>query len=138
MVVALGPVVGACSRRASPTRDGGAMGANAPTAAWMPEECRACRGDWGRHGLSEQEGCNCRTNDAGKRCSDGADCEGVCLVAEKRPEFEPVKGVPGRGYFVGRCSEFVTAWSCNRIIDRGARARGPVALGEAPLMMCRD
>ena len=102
------------------------------------DECKACRGDWGRHGLAEQESCNCRTNDGGKRCTDGGDCQGMCVASEE-PEREQVEpGPPARGFFVGRCSELMTAFGCNRIIDRGARARGPVPLADPPQMICVD
>src|SRR5450759_4309113 len=41
-----------------------------PRASVMPspstlEECRACNGEWGRHGLAQKESCLCRTKDAG-------------------------------------------------------------------------
>jgi hypothetical protein len=108
----------------------------APTTA---EACRACRGDWGIHGLMDTETCNCRTNDGGKRCTDGVDCQGVCVASTGEPEREVVSnGPPARGFFVGRCSDFVTVHGCIRIIDRGVRARGPAELGEPPGAICVD
>ena len=104
-----------------------------------PDTCRACRGDWAVHGLAPEPSCDCRTVDAGKRCTDGADCQGMCVASPEDPEGEVVKDGPNpRGYFVGKCSAFKTVWGCNRIIQRGTRARGPQPLVEPPTMMCVD
>jgi hypothetical protein len=100
-------------------------------------DCKACNGDWGVHGLSPKPSCNCRTTDGGKRCKDGAECEGLCTAADD-PEREVVeRGPPARGFFVGRCSTFMTIFGCYRPIDDGARAR-PVDLTEPPQMICAD
>src|SRR5207342_1925941 len=101
-----------------------------------PEACRACRGDWGVHGLADKETCNCRTTDGGKRCRDGGECQGMCIAAETPEREVTALGPPPRGFFAGRCSELVTVFGCNRIIDRGALARGPVPLAEPPMMIC--
>jgi hypothetical protein len=129
--------IGACRR----------AGTVGPTAAVMPpplahpttkETCGSCRGIWAVHGLDEEPSCNCRTNDAGKRCRDGADCQGVCLAAET-PETETVvAGPPARGFFLGRCSELMIVTGCNRIIEPGASARGPTILAEPPPVICQD
>ena len=103
------------------------------------DECRACRGDWGVHGLSGVPSCNCHTTDGGKRCTDGADCQGMCVIAPGDPEREVVDpGPPSRGFFVGHCSDLMTVWGCNRLITRGTRAAGPAPLAEEPMMMCVD
>ena len=47
-------------------------------------------------------------------------------------------GPPARGFFVGRCSELVTVFGCNRVIERGASAHGPVLLAEPPQTLCVD
>jgi hypothetical protein len=113
-----------------------------PAAARPPlteEQCRACAGEWGVHGLAQAPSCNCRTADGGKRCTDGADCQGVCVAAPDDPEREVREaGPPARGFFVGRCSTVMTVFGCNRIIGRGARSRGLVALDEPPTMLCVD
>jgi hypothetical protein len=109
-----------------------------PLSAKTPEECSACGGAWGKHGLSQTDSCNCKTNDGGKRCRDGNDCQGMCIGADE-PEREVVEaGPPARGFFVGRCSPTVTVYGCNRIIDRGAVARGPVPMSEPPSSICVD
>ena len=119
--------VGACARWGS-----------AP-ASHTADQCRACRGDWAVHGLAPEPSCDCRTADAGKRCTDGADCEGSCVAASEDPERQVVEpGPQPRGFFVGKCSEFVTVWGCHRIIQRGARARGPQPLADSPTMLCVD
>src|SRR5689334_362283 len=46
--------------------------------------CQACRGDWGRHGLSTKEDCNCRTADPGAPCTDSVECNGQCLADAPR------------------------------------------------------
>jgi len=104
-----------------------------------PEACQACRGLWAVHGLADKESCNCRTTDAGKRCLDGHDCQGMCIANRDSPEVEVVQaGPPARGFFVGRCSEVVTVFGCNRIIERGASSGGPGPLGEPPQPLCFD
>ncbi len=98
------------------------------------EECKACRGEWGRHGLAQVASCLCRTTDAGKRCHRRSDCQGLC-VAEDNIEREVVKaGPPATGYFVGHCAEFEPIFGCMRVIDQA----GPGPLDEPPLMLCID
>jgi hypothetical protein len=70
--------------------------------------CRACKGEWGAHGLSQMEGCICRTKDAGRICH-GGDCEGACLYRET------VDGKPQ-----GRCAELRTTLGCQERITRSA------------------
>jgi hypothetical protein len=102
------------------------------------DACRTCNGIWSVHGIANAESCNCRTTDGGKRCRDGADCQGMCVAAEE-PEREIVEvGPPARGFFIGRCSELATVFGCNRLIDRGAAAHGPTSLAEPPTSMCVD
>ncbi len=124
-----------------PVASASAAAAQTPKPAAPPQTadgCRACNGVWGIHGLAQTESCVCRTTDGGKRCRDGADCQGMCIAAEQ-PEREIVQtGPPPRGFFVGRCSDLVTVFGCNRIIERGAAASGPVPLGEPPGALCVD
>ena len=102
------------------------------------QACDACRGDWDRHGIAEVEGCICRTKDAGKTCRDGADCEGQCLVADDAHFEVAGAGPPPRGHYVGKCSEFETTFGCFRMLDRGARAKGPLPAEEAARHICVD
>jgi hypothetical protein len=129
--------IGAC-RRAGPVSTSATATPQSLAPPASREACRSCRGIWAIHGLDEQESCNCRTTDAGKRCRDGAECQGVCVAAE-RPETQAVlAGPPARGFFLGRCSELMVVLGCNRIIERGATASGPVPLAEPPPITCQD
>lgn len=132
----------AARRVDQPRGPGSAPKTPAPPPATAPitrESCQACRGLWAVHGLDDKESCNCRTTDAGKRCQDGVDCQGSCIASKDDPQVEVLDpGPPARGVFVGRCSELVTAFGCNRVIERGATARGPVPLGEPPPIICVD
>lgn len=103
-----------------------------------PDGCQACNGVWGVHGIAKEESCVCRTTDGGKRCRDGGDCQGMCIAADNAEREVVQAGPPARGYFVGRCSDMVTVFGCNRIIDRGAAAAGPIVLGEPPQTLCVD
>jgi len=113
----------------------------APPPASPPrtaEECRRCRGEWKTHGIADQESCVCRTTDGGKKCRDGADCQGRCIAAPDDPEREVVEpGPPPRGYFVGRCSEVTPVFGCRRFIERGA-GQSSGSLDEPPQMICAD
>jgi hypothetical protein len=120
----------------------GCRAAPAPPPATPPataEGCRACRGLWAVHGLDVKASCNCRTTDGGKKCRDGVDCQGMCVVDADKPEVDVAQaGPPARGLFVGRCSEYVTVIGCHRFLERGARSRGPVPLVEPPQTICVD
>jgi hypothetical protein len=100
-------------------------------------ECRACNGEWGVHGLMEVQSCRCHTRDAGKRCKDGLECEGECVLQSGATEVvEP--GPPRRGYFVGRCSEFDVLFGCYPLLTDGTVAHGPTSLEEPPADVCID
>jgi hypothetical protein len=100
--------------------------------------CDACKGLWAVHGIADSESCICKTNDAGKACRDGAECEGMCMLAEDA-NFEVVEpGPPPRGHYVGRCSEYDTVFGCHRMIPNGTRAKGPAVADEAAQRLCVD
>ena len=108
-----------------------------PSPPQTERDCKACNGEWGIHGLSQKPSCNCRTTDGGRRCKDGSECQGLCTAADD-PEREVVeRGPPARGFFVGRCSKFMSIFGCYRPIDDGAGAK-PVDLTEPPQMLCAD
>lgn len=75
-----------------------------PRLAQAQDECRACEGDWGPHGMAGRVGCVCRTQDGGTTCNDGLDCEAQCISA-------------GGGGFA--CSEFVTTFGCRSYLPDG-------------------
>ena len=65
--------------------------------------------------------------------------QGMCIASKEDPQTEVMTpGPPARGFFVGRGSELVTVFGCNRIIERGASAHGPVSLAEPPQTLCVD
>jgi hypothetical protein len=99
--------------------------------------CRACHGQWGPHGLTQEPSCLCRTHDAGKSCHDGLDCEGACVIVDARTEVTN-PGPPPRGYFLGRCTEYDHLYGCHRFLEDGAHARGPVTLDEPVPELCVD
>jgi len=131
---------------ATPTHAGSATASPEPSAVkgeqekprTEEEECRACNGIWGKHGLRQIPFCNCGTKDADKRCRDGLECEGQC-VADDEPEREIVQaGPPPLGYFVGKCSAVAKVFGCRRIIQRGAAASPPHDLSKPLQKMCSD
>jgi hypothetical protein len=120
---------------------------NNPARVRALAACRACRGDWGRHGMLGMEGCICRTRDGGRRCTDGRDCEGMCLVTgteivrrpppcrETRGRICPLASTLVRA--VGRCSEFVFAFGCHSYIPAGERDR-PLGSTVSMHRVCAD
>jgi len=100
-------------------------------------DCKKCNGVWGVHGLAQVESCLCRTNDAGKTCRDGGECQGACLASEDG--FEVVeKGPPAKGFYRGSCSEFTIAFGCHLFIPKGARQKGPQEKEDAADSLCYD
>lgn len=95
--------------------------------------CRACKGDWGVHGISGTEGCNCRTRDAGNECRDGTDCEGECLfdhAEEVRAGSEHCShgacSVTLRAVrLVGRCATYRATFGCHSYVPNGESKRAP-------------
>jgi len=110
--------------------------AAAPVHPSTPEECRACNGDWGRHGLAQTEGCLCRTKDAGKICKSKADCESQC-VAKDEPDTAMVdKGPPAKGHFLGKCHPFTKFFGCARLLRESQDPN--TQLDELPMKICVD
>jgi hypothetical protein len=124
---------------AAPAVSGAAPSSAAPAEKpQSAESCRAtCNGEWGAHGITGAVSCVCRTTDFGKDCRDKTDCKGDCLLDPVRSEVVS-PGPPVTGYFVGKCSEFVTTFGCARRIQAGTKERGPVELSEPPPMICLD
>lgn len=108
-----------------------------PSPARTPEACRACNGEWGQHGLSQEPSCLCRTRDHGRACLDGSECEGDCLFAGDPPRVIET-GPPRRGYHVGRCSEFVTSFGCHPLLIDGTKQQPPTDLSEEVPTLCID
>jgi len=125
----------------------GSAGESLPRAAASPSvstspaknsaECARCNGVWGRHGLAQTDGCNCRTGDAGKVCRQAEDCQGQCVLKDPPDTETLTAGPPATGHFLGRCSEFETVFGCSRFLGKGA-AHAPVNLAEVPPALCVD
>ena len=99
--------------------------------------CDACRGDWGRHGLSQVESCNCRTEDSGRACGAATECEGQCL-ADAATELVTEEGPPRVGFLIGQCSEFRTSFGCHTWLSNGNGLGTPVLLDEVTTLRCLD
>lgn len=97
-------------------------------------DCRACNGYWGALGISLETGCLCRTEDAGKRCTDGDQCTGVCLYD---PNAKPIVGEPA-DLLVGECSEHAVVYGCYDYIPEGASTQPAPAGGRQPGQICVD
>lgn len=74
-----------------------------PTLAAARARCRACKGDFGGHGMSGIVSCLCLLPDADKPCSDGDQCQGKCVSTPK-------------GF---RCSKHRTVFGCHGYLPRG-------------------
>jgi hypothetical protein len=136
--LALALVAGCRSTQPQPAATQPAAQASNATKPTTPEACKSCNGIWGKHGLAQVEGCLCRTKDAGKVCKTQKDCESQC-VAKEEPDTEIVeKGPPAKGFFLGRCHEFVSYFGCDRLLRNNDFTGSPVLLGELPPKICVD
>lgn len=79
--------------------------------------CDRCSGTWGKYGINQNEGCNCKSPDAGKLCHDGDECKGECLFFQ----------YDGSGREVGKCSDYQRLSGCLEIVAKGA-SKLPVKL----------
>ncbi len=121
------------SADASDTSDTGTT--DGPDVEAEKAACEACNGEWGRHGLSPFESCNCRTSDFGKACQGSEQCEGQCLADGEPEQVVTDPGPPAKGYFVGQCSEFEVSYGCHQVLSY---SEDPVPLDEPPPMLCWD
>lgn len=81
------------------------------------KSCERCSGTWGKYGINQNEGCNCKSPDADKTCYDGDECKGQCLFMQ----------YDGRGREVGKCSDHERLSGCLEIVAKGA-SKFPVRL----------
>jgi hypothetical protein len=102
------------------------------------EGCDTCQGLWGAHGAEDIESCICKTNDEGRECTDGDDCQGECLV-DANAEFHVMdQADPPRGYYTGRCAGFDTTFGCFLHIPNGIQGSLPLTADEAGPFICVD
>jgi hypothetical protein len=81
-----------------------------PSIPTTEAECAAHHGNWSQQGLrGGPYRCDLKSSDARKRCTDGSQCEGECLVAN-------TLALGTRA--VGNCSEFVVTYGCHRFVQR--------------------
>lgn len=79
-----------------------------PPAPATQAACEAAGGTWGRFGLLARELCDLPTGDAGKPCSDHADCESVCVATGGAQAGDRVTGrCFARRVTLGTCLPYV-------------------------------
>jgi len=90
--------------------------------------CEKCNGVWGRYGVNRNQGCNCKTTDAGKVCNDGDDCQGLCLFRRYDNEAREE----------GVCSEQQRMTGCIPIVMKGQSQLKPRIPPPKKLPTCLD
>jgi hypothetical protein len=90
--------------------------------------CEKCSGTWGRYGINNKERCNCKTKDAGKKCTDGNQCQGQCLF----------DGYDNKGYENGHCSDIERVAGCVNIVAKGQSKLPPRNPPPRKLPTCLD
>jgi hypothetical protein len=144
--------LGGCGSDASPTGNPAkGAGPSGPTASERYENkppppprpetkegCDACGGLWAVHGIEPAESCICRTSDLGKRCTDGRQCEGQCLVDNDAGFQVMDPSSPPRGFFTGTCSSYDTVFGCHFMIPPGVEDELPLPADEAAQHLCID
>jgi hypothetical protein len=109
-----------------------------PPRPTSKEACDACQGLWGVHGVEEVETCICKTNDEGRECTDGNDCQGECLLDGDAQLNVMDQGDPPRGYFKGYCAGYDTTFGCFRHIPEDIQSQLPLVAEEAGPNICVD
>ncbi|MEZ0470721.1 hypothetical protein [Luteimonas salinilitoris] len=74
-------------------------------------ECLQRGGQWTQLGRAPVKQCLLRTTDAGKACTDGAQCEGLCLASEGSEDGATVSGT---------CSADTNRFGCQQRMTDGA------------------
>jgi len=102
------------------------------------EACDACQGIWAVHGIEAEEVCICQTDDEGRDCVDGKDCQGECLL-DVDAEFHVMdQSDPPRGYYRGHCAGYDTTFGCFRHIADDIEGQIPLTAEEAGEEVCVD
>ncbi len=97
----------------------------------MQEACEKVGGRWGPAGLFPRPICRMPTRDGGRLCGDTGECEGYCLAALTRAQFDLVmrwRGGQQKLPILGKCTPHVPVFGCMAIVRQG------VVTG----IMCRD
>lgn len=91
------------------------------------------------------DACRCATNDARRRCSDGAECQGACLFERFDEELPPAcRERPGvrcpipvrTGVRIGHCSEWRAPIGCVAVVPRRDPAGRAEPLPAAKEVQC--
>ncbi|HMI87440.1 MAG TPA: hypothetical protein VK550_25300 [Polyangiaceae bacterium] len=102
------------------------------------EACDGCQGLWSAHGIEPEETCICKTNDEGRECTDGHDCQGECLL-DGDAEFHVMDAAdPARGYYRGYCAGYDTTFGCFRHVPADIQSQLPLTAEEASEIICVD
>jgi hypothetical protein len=81
-----------------------------PLYAEYKAECEAEEGWFGQQGLWPVPYCNPKASDGGEDCTDGSQCEGMCLSDEE----------PGTTGVVGTCTNYVHVFGCVNMVINGS------------------
>ena len=85
--------------------------AEKPTVPTNEQECSAAGAFWIEQGLpGGSKSCAVRTTDSRKICTDGAQCQGACLVSD---------ALPAGSKAIGSCSDWVATFGCHKFIEGG-------------------
>ncbi|MBX7101302.1 MAG: hypothetical protein K1X89_26530 [Myxococcaceae bacterium] len=118
-----------------------------PALDELRRSCFRCRGVLGRFGMAGVLACDCPAADRGKRCFDGGECEGACLVetyevvtpaAPRRCRGGVCSARLATGRPVGRCSERTLVFGCKPYLDGAHPDDPPVTLPAHVAHSCRD
>lgn len=89
--------------------------------------CRTAGGHWGLAGLSRNPICRMPTRDGGQMCTDGAECDGLCLAKPSEAQLRLIRlGIPVAT--AGTCTPTVQVFGCVAIVRQGKVSN----------LMCRD
>ncbi len=100
-----------CASASSSPQSQSIPAATKPSIPTTEPECLSRNGHWSQQGLGGGPYvCDLRANDAGKVCTDGAQCEGQCLV-------DNATEVGTRG--VGDCSDYLVTYGCHKYLEQG-------------------
>lgn len=104
----LGLLVG-CSSDGAPGAAAAAPPKSPPSAS-TATECAKLGGTWRRAGMLQTEVCDLPTKDGGKACTDDAQCENLCVIAQGQPPGASPSGTCHASYrTVGTCLTHIKA-----------------------------
>jgi hypothetical protein len=97
----------------------------APVAT-TEQQCAACNGVWGPHGIAQIVGCICGTPDANRPCTSPLDCAAECVVLDP-DAFDHGGGCPAlNAKFEGNCSGSYWNFGCTVRVIEQPTPQGPM------------